>query len=460
MNTLIQNQLKNVLVTLALLLILVGCGSQSSEKTNSSEMLDSDPANAEEPELEDGILVPKGVRENLGITFVKVERRSISETRRVPGSFELTPEARREYHSLLRGRISLHVKQFQEVEAGDLLYRLNSPQWRQIQHDAVEAEGEITMAEATHDVLVARRKEVDTLLEKVTERMNNLSSVGTRNAELEAEAMALKSSLPRIDAELAAQEAAVAESYGHYQSRLKILSSVTGISLEDMNHEENGVPSWMNITELEVRAGGSGTVEDLFVNDGGWLEEGTLALATINKDAVRFHAEAPQSDIGLYLDGQTAKIVPSQGSSLDIQGSVSGKLRLGLTAHQSQRTISLYVDPEGPIPSWARSGVSAFLEITLTENTTEHWAIPLSAVLQDGLEQVFYRRDPENRNRVLRVIADLGENDGRWVAVKSRLKEGDEVVLDGAYALKMSGAGAQAPEGYHFHADGTLHKNH
>ena len=40
------------------------------------------------------------------------------------------------------------------------------------------------------------------------------------------------------------------------------------------------------------------------------------------------------------------------------------------------------------------------------------------------------------------------------------VKEGDEVVLDGVYALKLTSSSQQAPAGYHYHADGALHKNH
>jgi hypothetical protein len=38
--------------------------------------------------------IPATVRSNLGITFAKVERRQVSDTLRVPGSFELTRQAR------------------------------------------------------------------------------------------------------------------------------------------------------------------------------------------------------------------------------------------------------------------------------------------------------------------------------------------------------------------------------
>jgi hypothetical protein len=40
--------------------------------------------------------------------------------------------------------------------------------------------------------------------------------------------------------------------------------------------------------------------------------------------------------------------------------------------------------------------------------------------------------------------------------VNSGVKEGDEVVLEGVYELKLAGGG-KATGGGHFHADGTWH---
>ena len=54
--------------------------------------------------------VPATVRQNLGITFAKVERRPVTRTIRVPGRFELIPSGRREYRTTLPGWITLDVK--------------------------------------------------------------------------------------------------------------------------------------------------------------------------------------------------------------------------------------------------------------------------------------------------------------------------------------------------------------
>ncbi|UCF33337.1 MAG: hypothetical protein JSV78_13495, partial [Phycisphaerales bacterium] len=59
------------------------------------------------------VAIPPTVRQNLGITFVQVERRPVQSTIRLPGQFELRPAARREYHVMLAGRVELSARQYQ-----------------------------------------------------------------------------------------------------------------------------------------------------------------------------------------------------------------------------------------------------------------------------------------------------------------------------------------------------------
>ncbi len=440
--------------------LTIGGAASCTKPSESTATAPMDQAtNATAAPAKGGIPIPPAVRDNLGITFIKVEQRAVTETRRVPGQFELLPTARQEYRAVLGGRIDPLVQQFQTVNAGDVLFTVDSPEWRQVQHEAVEAEGEISMAQANLDVAVARRKEAQSALSKQEERLKNIAAINVRNAELESAVNELENSLPRLDAETRALEAALREANEHYASRLNALSSITGLSIEALRERNGSEASWRSIAALSVRAEHAGTVETISVNDGGWLEQGALALSVIDPNKTRFHAEAPQSDITLFRDGQRANVVPPQGSSVDLQNVLTGTLTLGLTAHETDRTISLYVTPD-QTTSWARAGVGGFLEVTLSEQTPKQLAIPVSSVVQDGLEHVFYRRDPKDPDRALRVLADLGPSDGKWIVLKSGVKEGDEVVHEGVYALKLTSSGQQAPAGYHYHADGALHKNH
>jgi multidrug efflux pump subunit AcrA (membrane-fusion protein) len=154
-------------------------------------------------------------------------------------------------------------------------------------------------------------------------------------------------------------------------------------------------------------------------------------------------------------DGLPARIVPPKGGSLEQQDTMDATLTLGLGADPQERTVELIAVPR-KTATWARLGVAAHLEIT-TEGGQEELAIPLSSVIQDGLSKIIFRRDPQNPDKVIRMEADLGVNDGRWVVVQSGVREGDEVVLDGVYQLMIASSGT-VQKGGHFHSDGTFHE--
>lgn len=445
------------LSVLAVLCLLVGCINDPAEHTEGVET--SSAPVVDDSVIESGIAVPSEVRQNLGITFATVERRQVQNTLRVPGAFEVMPNARHEYRAPLAGHIRTNVKQFAAVNKGDLLFSLDSPDWRRIQHEAVEAEGEIKMAEAALKVAESRLHETESSVAIMKKRLENLASAQVRNADLEAEAATLEGTLLRLQAEIDAATAALEEADEHYLSRLRTLSSITTLSIEDLVKPSIGnSPAWREIDALEVRAEEAGVIETVAVNQGGWRETGELVVLTLNPTALRFHAEAPQSELTKVQDGMPCRISPPQGGGVDFQDTIPGTMQIGLTAHTAERTISLYVHPETIAP-WAKAGVSGYLEIAL-ENSVAELAIPVASLVQDGLDTLFFRRHPTEQDRVLPVKADLGPSDGKWVVVRSGVKEGDEVVLDGAYALKLAGGANKPPEGYHYHADGQLHKNH
>jgi hypothetical protein len=162
-----------------------------------------------------------------------------------------------------------------------------------------------------------------------------------------------------------------------------------------------------------------------------------------------------QSDLERLRDGMAAHIVPPPGASADPQEALSGVLTLGQEADPDQRSLDIIVTPEGAVP-WARAGVAAYAEAVVDDTEDPQPAVPVAAIVQDDLQKILFRRDPENPDKAIRLEADLGISDGQWVAVESGLKSGDEVVLGGVYQLKLAGGG-KATEAGHFHADGTFH---
>ncbi len=389
--------------------------------------------------------IPASVRSNLGINFAKVERRSVAETIRVPGAFELKPLARHEYRLMLPGRVQFEVDQLQDVNPGDVLFRFQSPRWLELQTRIDLAAAGMEQAQAKYSALFAR--------------IQALAKADFKRADLDAEAAGLQAELARQEAEMEAAlntAATILNSYGDPKAG--------GVAPEDLlvmvDIDGDSLPRYRTIQWIEARATEPSVIESLAVTDGSFVEETTLVLTTVDPTRIRFRAQALQSDLPRFRDQQQVRIVPPRANGTEINEGVEAALTIGLAADPGQRTITLFADPPELRP-WARPGVSAFLEVGVESTGGIVLAIPRSSVVKDGITHVFFKRDPGDANKAIRVEADLGVNDGRWVEIKSGLGPNDEVVLDGAYELKLATTqSGTSQKGGHFHADGTYHEEH
>jgi len=462
---------------LTLSLIGTGCTREPA----STDAAKASGASTQAAPITNRVDIPDTVRRNLGITFAKVEMRPVAETIRVPGRFEFLLDARREYRTMLAGRVELLVKQFQRVEPGVLLYRLDSPPWRELQQKLAETEAQIREGEKRVEMIGPMRearerhhKAIEETAALLTARMERLEK-GQAEGSVSAEEMGqVQTSLSQARAdlaevleketELAVQRVEVTSQLEAARVRFELLlnNAATLLDLDNTkllassSPQPNSLPIWRAREHVEVYAGAPGFVESITLTNGGWAAEANLVLTTVQPDQIRFHAHAMQSDLGRFHNDLPARVVPPKSSSIDLQETMEGKLELGLSADSDRRTVDLYVTP-AKLGRWARPGVAGHLEVIVAGGEPE-LAIPISAVIQDGLSTVMFRRDPKDPDKVIRIAdADLGTNDGRWVVVKSGLMESDEVVVDGVYQLMVATSGS-IQKGGHFHADGTFHE--
>ena len=202
---------------------MIGCdGKPPTGSTAGGADAQGEDAHAK-PEI--GVKIDASIRQNMGITFAKVQRRPVQRIMRVPGQFELRPDARREYHATMAGRVELLVKQYDAVESGQLLARIDSPDWSKLRHAAVEAEGEIRLADAKLAVAEAVLEETQKKIAFTKLRVDQLRDAGTRKVELEAALDALTNNLPRLEAELNAKRVELEEANEHFDSQMAIISS-------------------------------------------------------------------------------------------------------------------------------------------------------------------------------------------------------------------------------------------
>ena len=475
-------RLATIVLGLILVGVLVSCGrADHRDSTHEDSERQADSGASENPNL---INIPSAVRTNLGISFVQVERRSVEQTLRVPGRFEYQPSARREYRTPVPGRVELAVDQLQEVEAGAVLYRIDSPGWRELQQQLTEAGSEIdrlrSQIETYGPLLEAHEQHEESLesaIEVWTARVEGLEELreagGGRVEQLtqaRAELSSTRADLAEVQekkAQLVAERQQTRTGIRAAQSRLNYLldsaAAITGMNKDALirttDVEGQQTPRWATIDRIEVQSDVAGVVAQLGLTNGAWADERTSVMTVVQPDRLRFRASGLQSDLGVLRDGLTARIVSptptATGRSIPIGNAMTGQLMLGLEGDPNDRTVELFVIPD-ELSEWARPGVSAQLEIVVDPSAGQELAIPLAAVQRDGLTPVIFRRQPGNPDQVMRMEADLGRDDGRWIEVLSGVAEGDEIVLDGGFQLMLSVSGS-IQKGGHYHADGTFH---
>lgn len=456
--------------------------------------------------------IPPAVVQNLGITFAKVERRRVERTLRIPGAFEVPPEAERVYRMPVGGRVTLLVTQYSRLQAGDAIATVDSPEWRRMQQEldaldsgladrraefvqaqaaSKQAEDALgyyperiaaidpqlaalatrrTTLETARDVRVTRLAELEALPKgaaraadlaearaAVSAAEADLSTEDVARAELErtkadleVEAKLAAVGVPALKAAESAAELKVAAAGRSFELSLRGAASSLGLAFDELKDD-----AWRKLDTLTVKAATPGVVLDLDVRNGELLSAGDLLCHVLVDKRLRFRARGLQSDLGKLRDGLSASVVPPAGGSLEQGATASGVITLAPMADQDSRLLDVVMNLEES-PPWARPGVSADLEVVWDASGGAELAVPNRSLIRDGLEVLFFVRDPADPNKVIRTVADTGPSDGRWTVVYSGVMEGSEVVLDGTYELKLTGGGKNTVKG-HFHADGTFH---
>lgn len=397
--------------------------------------------------------IPDAVRRNLGVVFAKVESRAVARTLRVPGRFEPLPTARREYRAPLGGQVELLVAQYQRVEAGTPLYRIDAPSWRALREEIIATEAKVASMGPLREAHRVHEKSLSDKVELWRERLRQLDELraagggsAAQFTEARATLNATQADLADVmekDASLEAEERRAEAELRALRARLNALVAAAGCA------QSADAP-------FTVCAVAPGVVETLGVTQGGLAEESAQILAVVQPELVRFRARALQADLARLREGLPASIVAPSAAGASGSAPLAGTLSLGIAADPDGRTIDLIVTPApASAASWARAGVAASLEVTL-EGGSADLAIPLAAVVRDGTTPILFRRDPKNPDKAIRLEADLGVDDGRWVIVRSGVREGDEIVVAGNYQLLLATSGTAA-KGGHFHSDGTFH---
>lgn len=453
--------------------------------------------------------IPQQVRQNLGITFVTAEQRSVTETIRVPGRFEALPSASREYHAPVAGRVELLVNQYDKVTTGTPLYRLDSGEWRRMQQELLTIEAEVAASSASlmtaqvareggeaargvtrqriaaadehienleesvrlaeerekqvlrlQDIVGGRMADVNEARSQLASLRNELSQAREDRAELEQTRLQLSTDTTgssfgtseTLKATLLARRAEYESAKARRDLLKASLLSIMGDSASPLSAGANTL--WQPVPEITVKASAEGIVNEVAATSGGYVDANAQIMSVHNPGVLRFRAVALQSDIDRLQDTMPGRLLAPGGQAN--RAHIPVNVTLAVEADAEERTFDLVANVAADYP-WVRKGLSTDLELNVEDSGTSSVAVPDSAIIQDGLEKVVFRRNPANRDEAHRVPVLLGTSDGRWTTITEGVNAGDELVLHGVYELKLATAAAPAKAG-HFHADGTFHE--
>ncbi len=202
-------------------------------------------------------------------------------------------------------------------------------------------------------------------------------------------------------------------------------------------------------TGVKVRAPIAGTLAEILVAAGSYVEEGDAMFHVVDTERLWLEASVAEADLGrlpeprgawFSVEGfeQTFAIDPDQGGQVVAFGQVVDPVR---------RTVPLVFEFPN-VDGLLRVGMFAEVRVWAGDST-EGLAVPASAIVDEaGQDVVYVMLGGESfERRVLR----LGFRDGDSIQVQSGLAAGERIVIRGAYLVRLAGASPAAAGHGHAH---------
>jgi multidrug efflux system membrane fusion protein len=295
--------------------------------------------------------------------------------------------------------------------------------------------------EAYEKVQVTAR--VAGVVERVRFAEGELVKAGQALAEIEPRRFevavrAARAALARVAASkaeaqagLARRQAAVAQSPGLIRGE-ELESWRTKLELaaaEELQAQASLDQASLNLRDAFVRAPTAGTIETRNVQTGQYAQPGTVLATLVRRDPLLLRFTVPESDASRLAAGRTVSFVVRGG-----EGSYAAKVtHVSQLAETSSRmvTVTAEIDPA----QRDRLQPGAFAEVTIAVGGSARApVVPQAAVRPSEKGFVaFVVQDGVARERI--VTLGLHTGDGR-VEIKSGLREGEQLVVRGAEALR------------------------
>jgi cobalt-zinc-cadmium efflux system membrane fusion protein len=193
------------------------------------------------------------------------------------------------------------------------------------------------------------------------------------------------------------------------------------------------------VAQVFLRAPFSGEIIERNATVGEVVDSSKTLFTLADLSTVWVRADFPEQQIGKLKTGLAVEVRVSAYPETVFQGTIT---YIGAVIDSATRTVT------------ARSQISnqdrrlrpeMFAEVTVRTQEQSVLAVPPAALQQVGsTTTIFVKRGPR-RFEFLNVT--IGESSNEYVEIKDGLKEGDEVVTEGSYALKSEALRGQMSMG-------------
>ncbi|MGD8786043.1 MAG: efflux RND transporter periplasmic adaptor subunit [Phycisphaerales bacterium] len=178
------------------------------------------------------------------------------------------------------------------------------------------------------------------------------------------------------------------------------------------------------LDRTRILASTKGTLNELFVEEGEYVQAGTAVAELVDTDTVKVVVEVPERDIGFFTIGRQADIfVDIKGQTNSLTGTISFINKLADPRTRSTRAEITLINKDQLL----RSGqiVRARLMRRTLNNTI---MIPLLAVIPMENNKAVY---VVNSDMAVRREVELGIIKGDRVQITRGLEPGDRLIIDG-----------------------------
>ncbi|MFZ1538176.1 MAG: efflux RND transporter periplasmic adaptor subunit, partial [Chromatiaceae bacterium] len=250
---------------------------------------------------------------------------------------------------------------------------------------------------------------------------------------------------------LVAQRSASARDFNEAENQERVAKAELVAATERLARYQRtlGSEGAAESTGIQVRAPIAGTLAEILVAAGSYVEEGDAMFHVVDTERLWLEASVAEADLGRLPDprgawfavegfDQTFAIDPDEGGQVVAFGNMVDPVR---------RTVPLVFELPNP-NDLLRVGMFAEVRVWAGESVDD-LAVPTSAIVDEaGQDVVYVMLGGESfERRVLR----LGIRDGDYVQVLSGLEPGERIVTRGAYLVRLAGASPDAAGHGHAH---------